>query len=257
MSKLYANIGIAHENNLQKLEQRVVAAAQCNADAVVINKSTPHLVIPEEKRYVAIQSRWGTKAYVEVAKLSEIDVDNTQALCDLCARIGIPLIWSVTDTTAAEFVKEHTKTHIIKLHHESPSHNELADFCYKNFEHVIYSHVHLEHVKKTYGLNRRNFQVYYTTTDFPPEITGMQLNQIDSLVRDQYNVGYESRDAGVFPGTAVVYKGVDYIEKYLGDPDSDNPAVLTPDQFYDFYKYMEILTQANDSETVDKSSENQ
>ena len=244
MSKLYANIGIAHENNTQVLEQRVIAAAQCNADAVVINKSTPHIVIPDEKRYVAIQSRWGTKPYIEVAKLSELDASTTESLMRFCEQIGIPIIWSVTDTTAADFVKEHTGCSTIKMHHDSPEPTDLAAYCHRNFTHVIYNVRALPFVEKTHGVNRRNFQVYYTTDDFPPSIEQLSLSNLDGLIRQQYSVGYESRDAGIFPAAAVAYKGVDYVEKYLGDPDSTNPAVLTPDQFYDFYKYLEILSVA-------------
>jgi len=73
----------------------------------------------------------------------------------------------------------------------------------------------------------------------------MQLNIIDELLKQKYIVGYESRDAGVFPSVAVAYKGVDYIEKYLGDEISDNPAILTPEQFYDYFKNLEILEVAN------------
>ena len=47
--KLYANIGIGHENDIEVLKTRVINAAQCNADAVVINKTTPIKLIPEEK----------------------------------------------------------------------------------------------------------------------------------------------------------------------------------------------------------------
>ena len=245
MTKLYANIGIAHENNTSILEQRVIAAAQCNADAVVINKSTPHLMIPEQKRYVAIPSRWGTKSYLDVARLSELDTDSTEFLCDLCEQIGIPVIWSVTDSAAADFVKSHTGACTVKLHHDSVNTTELAEFCHRNFEHVIYNTAALPWVEKTHGVNRRNFSVYYTTDQFPPEVAHMQLSNIDRLVEQRYTTGYESRDSGVFPSVAVAYKGVDYIEKYLGDTDSNNPAVLTPDQFYDFYKYLEILGDAH------------
>jgi hypothetical protein len=48
-----------------------------------------------------------------------------------------------------------------------------------------------------------------------------------------------------FPSVAVAYKNVDYIEKYLGDEDSDNTSILTPQQFYDFFKNLEILATAN------------
>ena len=54
MIKLYANIGLAHENNWEVIKKRIVSAAQCNADAIVITKSSPRIVIPENKKYVSI-----------------------------------------------------------------------------------------------------------------------------------------------------------------------------------------------------------
>ena len=47
--KLYANIGVGHENDLDVLKQRIISAAQCNADAVVIGKSTPVKTIPKNE----------------------------------------------------------------------------------------------------------------------------------------------------------------------------------------------------------------
>ena len=68
MIKLYANISIGHENDWAQIEARIIAAAQCNADALVMSKSTPHLNIPEHKKYVSINSKWGSLPYIEVAK---------------------------------------------------------------------------------------------------------------------------------------------------------------------------------------------
>ena len=73
MIKLFANIGIGHENDWQTIKGRVVAAAQCNADALVITKSTPDVIIPKHKRYVAMESKWGELPYIEVANKSELD----------------------------------------------------------------------------------------------------------------------------------------------------------------------------------------
>jgi hypothetical protein len=73
----------------------------------------------------------------------------------------------------------------------------------------------------------------------------MDLSTIDKLLLQKYRVGYESKDAGIFPSVAVAYKGVEFIEKYLGDEDSDNASILTPQQFYDYYKNLEILEIAN------------
>ena len=54
MINLFANIGVGHENDWECIKSRVVAAAQCNADAIVMTKSTPDLIIPKQKRYGSI-----------------------------------------------------------------------------------------------------------------------------------------------------------------------------------------------------------
>ena len=93
--------------------------------------------------------------------------------------------------------------------------------------------------------HKHKVTVYYTTDDFPPEPVSMNLSTIDMLIKQGYTVGYESRDSGVFPGVAVAYKGVDYIEKYLCDDDSSNLCLLTPQQFYEYFKNLEIMDIAN------------
>jgi sialic acid synthase SpsE len=102
----------------------------------------------------------------------------------------------------------------------------------------------LEEVDVLYP-HKHKVTVYYTTGAFPPKEEELVLSTIDELQKKKYIVGYESRDAGIFPSVAVAYKGVEYIEKYLGDEDSDNASILTPEQFYDYYKNLEILEIAN------------
>ena len=108
MAELYANISMGHENDWKVLEKRIIAAAQCHSDAIVISKSTPEFVIPENKKYVSIDSKWGNLAYIEVANRSEIDQLNAKKIKTLTEEIGIPVIWSVTDTEAGAWVLENT-----------------------------------------------------------------------------------------------------------------------------------------------------
>jgi sialic acid synthase SpsE len=189
MSKLYANIGVGHENQIDVLEKRLIAAAQCNADAVVISKSTPKLLIPDEKKYISIPSRWGHLSYLEVAKRSELDEESAVQISKLADHIGIPVIWSVTDSTAAEFVKEYCNATTVKLHHSAVNVYELSRFCKNNFNDLIFSYKHLEEVSVLYPKNY-TLTVYYTTDNFPPSVEEMCLGNIDKLKSQGYVVGY-------------------------------------------------------------------
>lgn len=247
MVKLYANIGVGHENQISVLEARLVAAAQCNADAVVITKSTPKLLIEENKKYISIPSRWGHLPYIEVAKRSELDEGTAAHIAGLAKQIGIPVIWSVTDSQAAEFVKEHCNAKTVKLHNSAVNVYELSRYCKDNFNDIIFSYKHLDDANVLFP-HKHKVSVYYTSDNFPPTAEEMRLNNIDKLIAQRYIVGYESKDSGVFPSVAVAYKGVSYIEKYLGDENSDNASVLTPQQFYDYFKNLEILEVSNGQE---------
>jgi sialic acid synthase SpsE len=245
MTKLYANISLGHENRTTVLESRVVAAAQCNADAIVINKSTPALMVPADKKYASVSSSWGNLPYIEVAKRCEISPQNAVHIAKLCKQIGITLIWCVTDSTAAEFVKEYCSASTVKLHTDAVNLYELSRFCKDNFAHVIFHHSHSSEYDVLYGKRRREFTVYHSSTQFPPSVDQLNLHICDRLIQQNHVVGYESRDAGVFPSVAVAYKGVDYIEKYLGDSDSNNSSILTPEQFYEYFKNLELLEIAH------------
>ena len=126
MIDLYANISIGHENDWSQIEKRIIAAAQCNADAVVMSKSTPNITIPEHKKYVSINSKWGNLPYIEVAKKSELDQFTVQKFNKLTEEIGIPVIWSITDTEAGTWVKDNTDATMIKAHFESADDDELT-----------------------------------------------------------------------------------------------------------------------------------
>ena len=83
MADLYANISIGHENDWNTLKTRIIAAAQCHSDAIVISKATPSLNIPENKKYVSINSKWGHLPYLEVANKSEVDQLSVRKINDL------------------------------------------------------------------------------------------------------------------------------------------------------------------------------
>lgn len=243
--KLYANIGIGHENNIDVLKERIVNAAQSNADAIVLNKSTPTLVIPKPKKYISINSKWGNLPYIEVAKKSELTAENAKIISDFCNNIGIPIIWSVTDSRAAEFIKENCNHNQIKIHYDHVDSYELTRFCSKNFEYIIYPYTCLDDVVAIHGKKFKEFSLYYTTKKFPPEIADLNLHKINGLIKKNYTVGYESREAGIFPTMSVAFKGVDFIEKYLGDANSDNPSILTPNQFYDLWNSLKLMSDAD------------
>jgi sialic acid synthase SpsE len=244
MTKIYANISIDHQQRYSVLEQRIVAAAQCNADAVILTKSNPVRIIPEEKKYVPVESRWGTIPYIDFARKSEVTPELATTIHTLCKNIGITLIWCVTDVESASFVKEFCDSEIIKIHNDAVDMHDVSQFCFNNFSHVIYPASISSTVISWYNFsNRMNFSVCHT-----PESTRLEdlkLNSIDELKKRYLNVGYESRYSGIFPCIATAFKDVSFIEKYLGDSDSNNDTVLSPDIFYELFRNLEILGTAN------------
>lgn len=251
MAKLYANISIGHENDPGILESRIIAAAQCNVDAVILSKCTPNIVVPENKKYIAIDSKWGNLPYIEVARRSEVTPSTVKHIINLCNRIGIPLIWSITDSTAAEFVKEYANPDTVKVHNDSPNLLEISKFCRQCFNNVMHNFQMSDNINIWYTLKERSkYSIYYTTEKFPPQLPELKYNKMDQL-KTQFpgvKVGYESREDSMFPNITLYYKGIDYVEKYLGDEDSKNSCVLTPQQLFEYYKNFELLEIANGQE---------
>ena len=252
MIKLFANIGVGHENDWQTIKGRVVAAAQCNADAIVITKSTPDIIIPKHKRYVAMESKWGELPYIEVANKSELDDLTVKKLNDLVEQIGVPVIWCITDIQAGDWVLEHTNCKDIKIHFDSQNDLDLLEFCYNNFEKVRYCG-NEENIKILYNMypsksvRREHLFLYHTTIKFPPQVEELKLSRIDNLKKlfPDANIGFEGRCESIYPDCAVALKDVNYIEKYLGDEEEFNPAVLSHQKFYDFFVNMNQLEIAN------------
>ena len=247
MAELYANISMGHENDWKVLEKRIIAAAQCHSDAIVISKSTPEFVIPENKKYVSIDSKWGNLAYIEVANRSEIDQLNAKKIKTLTEEIGIPVIWSITDTEAGAWVLENTDCSTIKIHFESRNDWDLWQFCNDRFEHTIIPLGSiLETMKPKLWKCNENISVYHAAYKMPSSIEGLALDKIE-LLKDYSNiVGYEGRSADIYPDCAVELKNVDFIEKYLGDDAGDlGEAVLTPKRFYDMFINLNQIEIAN------------
>jgi sialic acid synthase SpsE len=250
--ELYANISIGHENDWEIIKSRVVAAAQCNADAVIISKSTPSISIPEHQKYTRINSKWGSLPYIDVAKKSEMSFENLEKFEELIEHIGIPVIWSVRDSEAASWVKEFTRATRVKVHFDARDDWETISYCVENFDHLMYggNDKHVDHLLKNHfntTNKRRNLSLYHCATQFPAKIEEIDLSKLDDLRSGMRNVfvGYEGRCEGIFPDCAVVFKNVNFVEKHLGDVEQFNDAVLTHKEFYDFFINMNQLEIAN------------
>lgn len=250
MIKLYANIGFGHENDWDCLYSRVVAAAQCNADAVIITKSTPSFCINENKKYVSMESKWGNLPFIEIANKSELDIENCKNLIDLTNQIGIPIIWCITDTIAGDWVKENTGTYNIKIHSDYGNNKELVDFCINSFDEIMYpgygKYIDILLQKYPRSVDKEKLSLYHSTKKFPPHVEELNLKFLDDLKEiPNIKVGYEGKCEGIYPDVAVVLKNVDYIEKYLGDEEPFNDAILTHQKFYDFFVNMNQLEIAH------------
>lgn len=247
MAELYANISMGHENDWSVLEKRIIHAAQCHSDAIVISKATPYITIPENKKYISIQSKWGNLPYIEVANKSEIDELNVHKLNKLTEEIGIPVIWSITDTEACAWVIENTDCSNIKIHFDARNDWDLWRFCEDRFEEIIipYGNI-LETQKPKLWKCKENISVYHAAYKIPSTIEELNLDKIEVLKDYSNTVGYEGRSADIYPDCAVELKNVDFIEKYLGEDAGDlGDAVLTPKRFYDMFVNLNQIEVAN------------
>lgn len=247
MADLYANISIGHENDWNTLETRIVAAAQCHSDAIVISKATPSLNIPDNKKYVSINSKWGYLPYLEVANKSEVDELTVRKINELTEEIGIPVIWSITDTEAGAWVLENTKCSEIKIHFDSRNDLDLWKFCEERFDHTIVPFGSIvETAKAKHWKLKKHITIYHAAYKMPSPIEALGLEKIELCKEYSDNVGYEGRSADIYPDCAVELKNVKFIEKYLGDEAGDlGDAVLTPERFYDMFINLNQIEIAN------------
>ena len=247
MAELFANISIGHENDWQVLEKRIIAAAQCHSYAIVISKATPELTIPKNKKYVSINSKWGHLPYIDVAKRSEIDELNARKIINLTEDIGIPVIWSITDTEAGAWVIENTDCTNIKIHFDARNDFDLWKFCEQRFEEITVPFGSIiETQKPKLWKLKKNVSVYHAAYKMPSPIEALGLEKIELCKEYSDNVGYEGRSADIYPDCAVELKNVKFIEKYLGDEAGDlGDAVLTPERFYDMFINLNQIEIAN------------
>ena len=145
------------------------------------------------------------------------------------------------------YIKNHTDCDTIKIHSSSVNLDDLAVFCSNNFDHVIYPHTLEEYILSYYkkSKDKNKYSLYYTPLGDVINLETLNFKILDSLKHSHLNVGYESRTNTLFPCVATAYKGIEYIEKYLGDTDNSNDSVMNPQQFYDLYKNLEILEIAH------------
>lgn len=247
MTDLYANISMGHENDWSTLEKRIITAAQCHSDAIVISKSTPSIMIPKNKQYVSINSKWGHKPYIEVAKRSEIDELTVRKINDLTSEIGIPVVWSITDTEAGNWVIENTDCTNIKIHFDARNNFDLWMFCKDRFKHVFIPYGGILEAATTKFWNELDYiTVYHAAYKMPSSIEDLALDKIETCRDYSARIGYEGRSADIYPDCAVELKNVNFIEKYLGDEAGDlGDAVLTPERFYDMFINLNQLEVAN------------
>ena len=147
------------------------------------------------------------------------------------------------------WVKRNTGTNNIKIHYDSRNDQGLVEFVSDNFQWITYGgndkliDLLLDRMGKP--KYRKRVNLYHSTTKFPPQVEELNLDVLEKYKsRPHVGVGYEGRCEDIFPDCAVVFKNIDFIEKFLGDDDSTG-AVLSPQKFYDFFVNMNQLEIAN------------
>ena len=116
--------------------------------------------------------------------------------------------------------------------------------CFNHEDYTYFPYKHIDIVNKYYQRKHKRFAVYHTTEGYAPEVNELQLETLDKMKFLNYTTGYESKEAGIFPAMATMYKGIDYLEAYVGEDQENMPGVLTPHQFFDLWNSCNILLNA-------------
>ena len=143
-----------------------------------------------------------------------------------------------------QFVKDYSTVNELKIHNDAVDAEELMPVCYSTITYTYFPYKHMDLVNRYYQRKRKKFAIYHTTEGFAPEIEELNLSVLDKIKHLNYTTGYESKEAGIFPAMATMYKGINYLEAYLGDEKENMPGVLEPAQFFDLWNSCNILLNA-------------
>jgi N-acetylneuraminate synthase len=217
MSKinLIAEIGINHNGDLDICRRMLDLAVISGFDYAKLQKRTPELCVPEEKKAERKKTPWGEMSYLEYKKRLEFDADDYDHLIEYCGD-RIRLFASVWDPISAEFMAKYTG--IVKIPSALITDLSLLKCCRELYHTVIMSTGMSteEEIEQAVEAARPDV-IMHTNSSYPAAYDELNLSYI-SWLQAKYpgrEIGYSGHEYGLTTTFAAAALGATWIERHI------------------------------------------
>lgn len=128
-TKMWAEIGINHNGELDIAKKIMMVAAVADSDACKFQKKNPDLCVPDDQKDVIKKTPWGEEmTYIEYKWKMEFSYNEYDDLFRFAKMIGVDIFASVWDLPSLQFMAGH-KPHYMKIPSALITEKELVTAC--------------------------------------------------------------------------------------------------------------------------------
>ena len=231
---IIAEAGVNHNGNISLAHKLIDAAVDSGADVIKFQTFTSSLLTTSfaEKTKYQINNTPANESQQEMLSKLELNLDAHKELIKHCEMRGIEFLSTAFDDNSVELLKK-LKLKRIKI----PS-GEITNLPYirklcdqdkpvilstgmSNLDEIT---IALKEIKRT-GIKGKNITVLHCSTEYPAEISNVNLNAIKTIRRSfNTKVGYSDHTDGIEIAIAATAIGSTLIEKHITiDRNLDGP----------------------------------
>ena len=215
--KTIAEIGINHNGDLDLCKHMIFKAKESGVDYVKFQKRNPDICVPEEEKNKLRDTPWGKLTYLDYKHRIEFNEEYYE-IDRYCQEIGIDWFVSVWDTDSVKFMVDNFSTTIVKIPSAKASDTGILSLCNKHYDKIIVSTgmCTLEEIQQIANyIDKNKLVLMHTVSTYPTKISDLHIDTIDTLKQYDVPVGYSGHELGTLISTAVVYKGISWLERHF------------------------------------------
>jgi N-acetylneuraminate synthase len=248
---IIAEIGINHNGDLDTAKEMIMAAKDCGADAVKLQKRTPELCVPKEQRDLMRETPWGYITYMAYRERVEFGEAEYREIDKLCKELGIDWFVSVWDEPSVDFIEAFNPV-CYKLPSASLTDHDLLRKVRATGRPMIISTgmSRADQIKEAVAaIGEDNLAVLHATSTYPCDPQELNLKMIQTL-KDELHcpIGYSGHEVGLITSVVAVSMGACIVERHFTLDrsmwGSDQAASVEPGGFRRLVKYIRVTEMA-------------